>query len=44
MPLVYEVVFSIAVISRIKSIGDGRVGEGGWWGQLGSRKRAKAGI
>ena len=56
MPLVFEVVFSIAVISqiRIESIGDGWVGGvvvggrgcGGWEGLwwVGSRRRAKANI
>ena len=43
MPLVFEVVFSIAVISRIESIGGGQVGGGwgGWWEQVGSHRRAK---
>ena len=37
MPLVFEVVFSTAVISRIGSIGGGRVGGG--WGALSGLKQ-----
>ena len=40
MPLVFEVVFSTAVISLIESTGGGQVGGG--WGQVGSHRRAKA--
>ena len=46
MPLVFEVVFSTSVITRIESIGGGRVG-GGWggrWGRVASRRRGKANI
>ena len=46
MPQVFEVVFSISVIRRIEPIGGGwvRGGWGGWLGQVGSRRRAKANI
>ena len=37
MPLIFEVVFSIAVISQIESIYRGR-GLGGKWRQVGSHK------
>ena len=46
MPLVFEVVFSMAVITRIEFIGDGRMG-GEWdglWGWMGSRSQAKSNI
>ena len=44
MAMVFEVVFLTAVISLIESTWGGCVGEGwgGWWGQVGSRRRAKA--
>ena len=39
MQLVFETVFSVPVISRIESIGDGRVGgEWGGWGAEGGVK------
>ena len=46
MLLVFWIVFSVPVISRIESIGGGQVGGGwgGWWGQVGSRRRVKAPI
>ena len=43
MPLVFEAIFYMDIISWIESIGGGQVG-GGWgeqWGQVGSRRRAK---
>ena len=46
MLLVFQVVFSAPVISRIESIGGGRLG-GGWggrWGRVGSRRQGKAPI
>ena len=42
MPLVFEVVFSTAVITRIESIGGGQVGGG--WGCVENRRRGKANI
>ena len=42
MPLVFEVVFSTSVITRIESIGGGRVGVGwggGEWGAVGGVKQ-----
>ena len=46
MPLFFEVFFSIAVISRIESIGGGWVegGWGGWWQWMGSCKQTKENI
>ena len=45
MLLVYWIVFSVPVISRIESIGGGRAGgEWGKRGRVGSRRRAKATI
>ena len=39
MPLVFEVAFSTSVITRIESIGGGRVGSGGGWGAVGGVKQ-----
>ena len=45
MLLVFQMVFSVPVISRIESIGGGQA-EGGWGkqGRVGSRRRVKATI
>ena len=39
MPLVFEVAFSMGVISQIESIGSGQVGGGGRWGAVGGLKQ-----
>ena len=41
-PQAFEVVFSMSIITRIESIGGGRVREG--WGRVGSCRWAKANI
>ena len=44
MLLVFWIVFSVPIISRIESIGGGQVGGGGRRGRVGSRRRVKATI
>ena len=40
MPLVFEVAFSMAIISLIESIGGGQVGGGAGWGAVARLKQA----
>ena len=46
MLLVFDIVFSVPVISLVTSIGGGRVERGwsGWWGWVGSQRQIKAPI
>ena len=53
MLLIFQIVFSVPVISQIESIGDGWAGGDGWsegdgwveggWGEVGAVKKLKAG-